>query len=176
MRIIIVGKRDTGKTYLVKELIKSMEIKKIIWNSYKEEETPKIGEYENVTNIYYLNSHNEANEEIDYKKINVDDDTVYVCDNTMYSGKSIYNLMELAKRTKNIIITMSYAMGGVEDYLKIIDKVYCFRENYNENIKRLYKWFEKEIKEKDYEEFHLLERYKYKEFMNIGCPKKAIFY
>ncbi len=165
MRIIIVGRRETGKTYLIKEFIKDMQIKNIVWVSYKEREFPKLNDYENLKNIKFIDDINY----FDYN-INVHDDTVYVFDDVIYDHLQ-RKVLEFSKKTNNIIISMSYPMSAVKDYINLFDKVCCFKEQAHLNIMGLKRWFEKNI---DCRELLFLQRYKYKEYIPMELCNDAV--
>jgi len=158
--IVLIGKRETGKSFLVKDLLyyhQDLPIGTIISgteaaNSFYGEIFPSLfihGEY-NPTIIHnflkrqklVVNMMNKEKEgggqtRIDPRGILILDDCLY--DNSWIKDKNIRSLFMNGRHYKAMfIITMQYALGIPPNLRTNIDYVFILRENYVSNRKRLY--------------------------------------
>lgn len=138
-KIIIIGKRSTGKTTLVNNIISHLTIDKFnIFNSYA-----------NFRNEYQSNKNNYI-EHLEYTE-NIIDDTVLdknytnmiIIDNCLYDQKQlsiVSQLYNLFTKEKNIgiILTLSYGLFINKNINTSAHYIFIFNEKNPRNIKYLY--------------------------------------
>jgi len=158
--IVLVGKRDTGKSFLVKDLLfykKHIPLGTVISgteasNGFYSKIVPPIfihDEYneEIIKNALkrqklVVDKCNQDKSEYGYTNINPNaflilDDCLY--DNSWIKSKYIRNLFMNGRHFKIMfIITMQYALGVPPNLRTNIDYVFLLRENIVQNRKRLY--------------------------------------
>ncbi len=165
MKYLIFGRRKRGKTYLVKELIKNIQIKNIVWFSRYDFEVPSLSDYEGIENISYIGNYEKNDGSIDFGNIDVKDDTLYVFDDVVCCDDTALTTYNFAKKTKNTIIGMQYPCGKKED-IQDFDKVFSFYEPYKKSAsKKICKLVEHETDEGLYNELSNLKDNEYKEYI-----------
>ena len=161
--VVLIGKRETGKSFLVKDLLyykQDIPIGTVISgtegaNEFYSKIFPKLfihGEYSpNIINNYVkrqklivkmlnreLAEHRETN--IDPRGVIILDDCLY--DNSWSKDANIKALFMNGRHYKTMfIITMQYALGIPPNLRTNIDFVFILRENYVSNRKRLYEHY-----------------------------------
>ncbi len=136
MRIAIIGKKESGKTYFAKELIKKTEIKNLIWITDKIDEVPLLEDFTNLEDIFFMQEFGVHNYNITNSKINVikslssKKETIIVCDVSRYSNGLKQSIFELADEKNNIIITLPDEVDDVEDKIKNFDEIYDLNNKY----------------------------------------------
>lgn len=158
--VVLIGKRDTGKTYLVRDLLfyqQDIPIGTVIsgteeGNGFYGKMVPKLfihNEYnsaiiENVLKRQRTVLHQVKKEMEAYKRTNIDprafvilDDCLY--DNTWTRDKLMRLLFMNGRHWKVIlVITMQYPLGVPPTLRTNIDFVFILRENYIANRRRIY--------------------------------------
>ena len=161
--VVFIGKRDTGKSILVKDLLyfnKNIPVGTVISgtegaNSFYSKLMPSIfihNEYkaEIVGNVLKRQKKiickikdevsTKGSTNIDPRFFLILDDCLY--DKTWVNAKSIRNVFMNGRHYKILfIITMQYALGIPPSLRTNIDYVFILRENYVSNRKRLYEQF-----------------------------------
>ena len=161
--VVLIGKRETGKSFLVKDLLyyhKDMPVGTVISgtegaNAFYSKIMPSIfihGEYrpEIITNVLkrqkkVINTINKEVEEIGDSSIDpraylILDDCLY--DKSWVNNKDIRSLFMNGRHYKIMfLITMQYALGIPPNLRTNIDYVFLLRENYMSNRKRLYEQY-----------------------------------
>ena len=161
--VVLIGKRETGKSFLVKDLLfyhKDMPVGTVISgtegaNAFYSKIMPSIfihGEYrpEIITNVLkrqkkVINTINKEVEEIGDSTIDpraylILDDCLY--DKSWVNNKDIRSLFMNGRHYKIMfLITMQYALGIPPNLRTNIDFVFLLRENYMSNRKRLYEQY-----------------------------------
>jgi hypothetical protein len=161
--VVLIGKRETGKSFLVKDLLfyhKDMPVGTVISgtegaNAFYSKIMPSIfihGEYrpEIITNVLkrqkkVINTINKEIEEIGDSTIDpraylILDDCLY--DKSWVNNKDIRSLFMNGRHYKIMfLITMQYALGIPPNLRTNIDFVFLLRENYMSNRKRLYEQY-----------------------------------
>ena len=161
--VVLIGKRETGKSFLVKDLLyyhKDMPVGTVISgtegaNAFYSKIMPSIfihGEYrpEIISNVLkrqkkVINTINKEVEEngdttIDPRAYLILDDCLY--DKSWVNNKDIRSLFMNGRHYKIMfLITMQYALGIPPNLRTNIDYVFLLRENYMSNRKRLYEQY-----------------------------------
>ena len=161
--VVLIGKRETGKSFLVKDLLyyhKNVPVGTVISgtegaNAFYSKIMPSIfihGEYkpEIVSNVLkrqkkVVTSINKEVEEtgnsnIDPRAFLILDDCLY--DKSWVNNKNIRSLFMNGRHYKIMfLITMQYALGIPPNLRTNIDFVFLLRENYMSNRKRLYEQY-----------------------------------
>ena len=161
--VVLIGKRETGKSFLVKDLLfyhKDMPVGTVISgtegaNAFYSKIMPSIfihGEYrpEIISNVLkrqkkVINTINKEVEEIGDSTIDpraylILDDCLY--DKSWVNNKDIRSLFMNGRHYKIMfLITMQYALGIPPNLRTNIDFVFLLRENYMSNRKRLYEHY-----------------------------------
>ena len=158
--VVLIGRRDTGKSYLVRDLLyfhQDVPIGTVIsgteaGNGFYSSHVPKLfihDEYntaiiENILKRQKLVLKQVKKEMENYKRSNIDprafvilDDCLY--DNTWTKDKMMRLLFMNGRHWKiMLIITMQYPLGVPPNLRTNIDYVFIFREPYLANRKRIY--------------------------------------
>ena len=152
--IILIGKRDTGKSYLCKDILShhtGIPAGQIISgteaaNEFYSKMVPKLfiyGEYEAGIIERLLKRQKmmiekcKSNNTVDPRAFLVLDDCLY--DNTWTKDKNVRSLFMNGRHFKILfIITMQYALGIPPNLRTNVDYVFLLRENYVSNRKKLY--------------------------------------
>ena len=161
--VVLIGKRETGKSFLVKDLLfyhKDMPVGTVISgtegaNAFYSKIMPSIfihGEYrpEIIANVLkrqkkVITTINKEVEEIGDSTIDpraylILDDCLY--DKSWVNNKDIRSLFMNGRHYKIMfLITMQYALGIPPNLRTNIDFVFLLRENYMSNRKRLYEQY-----------------------------------
>jgi len=161
--VVFIGKRDTGKSILVKDLLyhkKNIPVGTVISgtegaNSFYSKMMPNIfihNEYkpEIIANVLKRQKkiidkikcevHETGDSNIDPRFFLILDDCLY--DKSWVTNKSIRSVFMNGRHYKILfIITMQYALGIPPSLRTNIDYVFLLRENYVSNRKRLYEQF-----------------------------------
>ena len=161
--VVLIGKRETGKSFLVKDLLyyhKNVPVGTVISgtegaNAFYSKIMPSIfihGEYkpEIISNVLkrqkkVVSSINKEVEEtgnsnIDPRAFLILDDCLY--DKSWVNNKNIRSLFMNGRHYKIMfLITMQYALGIPPNLRTNIDFVFLLRENYMSNRKRLYEQY-----------------------------------
>ena len=162
--VVLIGKRDTGKSFLVRDLLyhhQDVPIGTVISgtegaNAFYSHIFPSLfihGEYNPSIISNYMKRQklvvNEMNKEnqqsgggsnIDPRSIIILDDCLY--DNTWTKDKNVRSLFMNGRHYKTMfIITMQYALGIPPNLRTNVDYVFLLREPYVSNRKRLYEHY-----------------------------------
>jgi hypothetical protein len=161
--VVLIGKRDTGKSFLVKDLLyyhQEIPIGTVISgteaaNSFYGSIFPSLfihGEFNQTIISNFLKRQklvvNQMNKEkshngetkIDPRGVLILDDCLY--DNTWVKDTNVRSLFMNGRHYKIMfIITMQYALGIPPNLRTNIDYVFILRENYVSNRKRLYEHY-----------------------------------
>jgi hypothetical protein len=161
--VVLIGKRDTGKSFLVRDLLyyhQDIPIGTVLSgteaaNQFYSSIFPKLfihGEYNSgVVNNYLkrqkmvVNMMNREKSEgidtnIDPRAVLILDDCLY--DNSWTKETTIRSLFMNGRHYKTMfVITMQYALGVPPNLRTNIDYVFILRENYVSNRKRLYEHY-----------------------------------
>jgi len=158
--IVLIGRRDTGKSYLVRDLLfyqQDVPVGTVIsgteaGNSFYSEHVPKIfihheynsGIIENILKRQKQCMKQIQNELQTYKKCNIDPRAFCILDDCLYdNGWTKDKLMRLLFMNGRhwkimLIITMQYPLGIPPNLRTNIDYVFILREPYIINRKRIY--------------------------------------
>jgi hypothetical protein len=158
--IVLIGRRDTGKSYLVRDLLfyqQDVPIGTVIsgteaGNSFYSEHVPKLfiheeynsGIIENILKRQKQCMKQIQNELQTYKKCNIDPRAFCILDDCLYdNGWTKDKLMRLLFMNGRhwkimLIITMQYPLGIPPNLRTNIDYVFILREPYIINRKRIY--------------------------------------
>jgi len=158
--IVLIGRRDTGKSYLVRDILyhhQDIPIGTVISgteesNSFYSSMVPKLfihGEYHSVIVENILKRQRcvikQIKKEIDtYKKSSIDPRTFVIMDDCLYdntwSRDKLMRLLFMNGRHYKImlVITMQYPLGIPPTLRTNIDYVFILREPYIANRKRIY--------------------------------------
>jgi hypothetical protein len=158
--IVLIGRRDTGKSYLVKDLLfyqQDIPIGTVIsgteaGNSFYSEHVPKLFIHEEyssgiIENILKRQRQcmKQVHQEIQmYKKSNIDPRAFCILDDCLYDNSwtkdKLMRLLFMNGRHWKImlIITMQYPLGIPPNLRTNIDYVFILREPYINNRKRIY--------------------------------------
>ena len=155
--VVLIGKRDTGKSFLCKDLLynhQSIPVGQVISgteaaNSFYSSIVPPIfihGEYkpEIISNILkrqkLMIENIKNNQNLDPRAFLILDDCLY--DNTWVKTKDVRSLFMNGRHWKILfIITMQYALGIPPQLRTNIDYIFILRENIVANRKRLYEQY-----------------------------------
>ena len=155
--VVLIGKRDTGKSFLVKDLLfnhNNIPVGQVISgteaaNQFYGSIVPKIfihGEYKAEIISNMLKRQKLAieklrlNPNIDPRAFLILDDCLY--DNTWIKNPDVRSLFMNGRHYKILfILTMQYALGIPPNLRTNIDYVFILRENYVSNRKRLYEHY-----------------------------------
>lgn len=161
--IVLIGKRETGKSFLVRDLLyyhQDIPIGTVISgteaaNQFYSSIFPKLfihGDYSSavVTNylkrqkmvVNMMNRDQQAGAEssIDPRAVLILDDCLY--DNSWTKDVTVRSLFMNGRHYKTMfVITMQYALGVPPNLRTNIDYVFILRENYVSNRKRLYEHY-----------------------------------
>ena len=158
--IVLIGRRDTGKSYLVRDLLfyqQDIPIGTVIsgteaGNSFYGEHVPKIfiheeyssGIIENILKRQKQCLKQVQQEQQIYKKSNIDSRAFCILDDCLYDSTwtkdKLMRLLFMNGRHWKImlIITMQYPLGIPPNLRTNIDYVFLLREPYINNRKRIY--------------------------------------
>ena len=158
--VVLIGRRDTGKSYLVRDLLfyqQDIPIGTVIsgteaGNSFYSEHVPKLFIHEEYNSAIIENILKrqkqcmvQVMEELKvYKKCNIDPRTFCILDDCLYdAGWTKDKLMRLLFMNGRhwkimLIITMQYPLGIPPNLRTNIDYVFILREPYINNRKRIY--------------------------------------
>jgi hypothetical protein len=158
--IVLIGRRDTGKSYLVRDLLfyqQDIPIGTVIsgteaGNSFYGEHVPKIfiheeynsGIIENILKRQKQCLKQVQQEQQIYKKSNIDSRAFCILDDCLYDSTwtkdKLMRLLFMNGRHWKImlIITMQYPLGIPPNLRTNIDYVFILREPYMNNRKRIY--------------------------------------
>jgi hypothetical protein len=158
--IVLIGRRDTGKSYLVKDLLyyqQDIPIGTVIsgteaGNGFYSEHVPKVfihneynqGIIENVLKRQKQCMRQMTKEIQTYKRSNIDPRAFCILDDCLYdAGWTKDKLMRLLFMNGRhwkimLIITMQYPLGIPPNLRTNIDFVFILREPYINNRKRIY--------------------------------------
>jgi len=158
--VVLIGRRDTGKSYLVKDILfyqQDIPIGTVIsgteaGNSFYSEHVPKLFIHEEystgiIENILKRQRQcmKQVHQEIQmYKKSNIDPRAFCILDDCLYdNGWTKDKLMRLLFMNGRhwkimLIITMQYPLGIPPNLRTNIDYVFILREPYINNRKRIY--------------------------------------
>jgi hypothetical protein len=158
--IVLIGRRDTGKSYLVRDLLfyqQDIPIGTVIsgteaGNSFYGEHVPKIfihEEYNSCIIENILKRQKQCLKQVQqeqqmYKKSNIDSRAFCILDDCLYdsswSKDKLMRLLFMNGRHWKImlIITMQYPLGIPPNLRTNIDYVFLLREPYINNRKRIY--------------------------------------
>ena len=156
--VVFVGKRNTGKSFLVKDLLyyhQDIPAGTVISgtegaNSFYSNIMPSIFIHcefnECIVNNYLkrqkqiMRSYNENKSEIDPRAFLILDDCLY--DPSWTKQKEIRSMFMNGRHYKSLfIITMQYALGIPPNLRTNIDYIFLLRENIHANRKRLYEQY-----------------------------------
>jgi len=157
--VVLIGKRDTGKSFLCKDLLanhKDIPVGQVISgteaaNSFYSAIVPKIFIHEEYNPIIIQNMlkrqklliekmKEPGSDNIDPRAFLILDDCLY--DNTWIKDKNVRSLFMNGRHFKILfILTMQYALGIPPNLRTNIDYVFILRENYVSNRKRLYEHY-----------------------------------
>ena len=161
--IVLIGRRDTGKSYLVRDLLyyhQDIPIGTVIsgteaGNGFFSAHVPKLfihDEYNSAIIENILKRQKTVLKQIKremeaYKRTNIDarafvilDDCLY--DNSWIRDTNIRSLFMNGRHWKILfIITMQYALGVPPNLRTNVDYVFILRENFVSNRKRLYEHY-----------------------------------
>ena len=155
--VVLIGKRDTGKSFLCKDLLyhkQHIPVGQVISgteaaNSFYSAIVPKLfihGEFkkEIIANILkrqkLMIGQIKQNPNMDPRAFLILDDCLY--DNTWIKDKNIRACFMNGRHYKLLfIITMQYALGVPPNLRTNVDYVFILRENYISNRKRLYEHY-----------------------------------
>ena len=158
--VVLIGRRDTGKSYLVRDLLfyqQDIPIGTVIsgteaGNSFYSEHVPKLfihdeyssGIIENILKRQKQCMKQVLEEMKMYKKCNIDPRAFCILDDCLYdAGWTKDKLMRLLFMNGRhwkimLIITMQYPLGIPPNLRTNIDYVFILREPYINNRKRIY--------------------------------------
>ena len=156
--VALIGKRDTGKTILCKDILyhhRNIPVGQVISgtegaNQFYSKLVPKLfihNEFNTqiVQNMIkrqkmLLEKINEGNNNIDPRSFLILDDCLY--DNTWAKDKFMRSIFMNGRHFKLLfILTMQFALGIPPNLRTNIDYVFILRENYVSNRKRLYEHY-----------------------------------
>jgi len=155
--VVFIGKRDTGKSFLVRDLLfhhNSIPVGQVISgteaaNEFYSSIVPKVfihGEYkaEIISNILKRQKlaieKMKTNKNIDPRAFLILDDCLY--DNTWIKNPDVRSVFMNGRHYKLLfILTMQYALGIPPNLRTNIDYVFILRENYVSNRKRLFEHY-----------------------------------
>jgi hypothetical protein len=158
--VVLIGRRDTGKSYLVRDLLyyqQDIPIGTVIsgteaGNSFYSEHIPKVfihDEYNSTIIENILKRQKQCMKQVQkeivaYKRSNIDPRTFVILDDCLYdAGWTKDRLMRMLFMNGRhwkvmLIITMQYPLGIPPNLRTNIDFVFILREPYINNRKRIY--------------------------------------
>jgi len=161
--IVLIGRRDTGKTFLVKDLLyfhQDIPIGTVIsgteaGNGFYGKLVPKLFIHEEYNSVLIENVlrrqravMKQCNQEMEvYKKVSIDPRTFVILDDCLYDNtwardKLMRALFMNGRHWKvMLIITMQYPLGIPPNLRTNIDYVFILRENYLANRKKIWENF-----------------------------------
>ena len=161
--IVLIGRRDTGKTFLVKDLLyfhQDIPIGTVIsgteaGNGFYGKLVPKLFIHEEYNSVLIENVlrrqravMKQCNHEMEvYKKVSIDPRTFVILDDCLYYNtwardKLMRALFMNGRHWKvMLIITMQYPLGIPPNLRTNIDYVFILRENYLANRKKIWENF-----------------------------------
>ena len=155
--VVLIGKRDTGKSFLCKDLLynhRNIPVGQVISgteaaNEFYSKIVPKIFIHEEFNPLIIQNmikrqrlllEKNRSGNKIDNRAFLILDDCLY--DNSWVKDKNVRQLFMNGRHYKILfILTMQYALGIPPNLRTNIDYVFILRENYVSNRKRLYEHY-----------------------------------
>ncbi len=156
--IVFIGKRETGKSFLVRDMLyynQDLPVGTVISgtegaNSFYSKIMPSIfihGEWnEDIVHRYIkrqkkvVKAYNDDPNNVDPRAFFILDDCLY--DNSWVRNKDIRSLFMNGRHYKSMfIITMQYALGIPPNLRTNIDYVFILRENIHANRKRLFEQY-----------------------------------
>jgi hypothetical protein len=160
---VFIGKRETGKSFLVKDLLyyhKSVPIGTVISgtegaNQFYSKMVPSLFIHEEYTPLIISNAlkrqklvvKKKMKEELTYGKSNINPSAFLILDDCLYDNSwvkdpNIRSLFMNGRHYKILfIITMQYALGIPPNLRTNIDYVFILRENYVSNRRKLYEHY-----------------------------------
>jgi hypothetical protein len=161
--IVLIGKRDTGKSFLVRDLLyyhQDIPVGTVIsgteaGNGFFSNHVPKLfihNEYntaiiENILKRQKKVIKQMKKEQEAYKRTNIDPRAFVIMDDCLYDSKwsrdKVMRLLFMNGRHWKImlVITMQYPLGVPPNLRTNIDYTFILRENYINNRKRIYENF-----------------------------------
>ena len=155
--VVLIGKRDTGKSFLCKDLLfhhQNIPVGQVISgteaaNSFYSEMVPNIFIHEEyraeiIANILkrqkLIIEQMKTNPNMDPRAFLILDDCIY--DQSWIKDKNVRSLFMNGRHYKILfILTMQFALGIPPNLRTNIDYVFILRENYQSNRKRLYEHY-----------------------------------
>jgi len=155
--VVLIGKRDTGKSFLCKDLLfhhQNIPVGQVISgteaaNSFYSQMVPKIFIHEEykaeiIANILkrqkLMIEQMKTNPNMDPRAFLILDDCIY--DQSWIKDKNVRSLFMNGRHYKILfILTMQFALGIPPNLRTNIDYVFILRENYQSNRKRLYEHY-----------------------------------
>ena len=155
--VVLIGKRDTGKSFLCKDLLyhhQSIPVGQVISgteaaNSFYGEIVPKLFIHDEfkpeiISNILKrqksMVENMRSNPNIDPRAFLILDDCLY--DNSWIKDKNIRSVFMNGRHYKLLfILTMQFALGIPPNLRTNIDYVFILRENYVSNRRRIYEHY-----------------------------------
>ena len=156
--VVLIGKRDTGKSFLCKDILyhhKGIPVGQVISgtegaNQFYSKIVPKLfihGEFDTqiVQNMIkrqkiLIDKINQGDNSIDPRCFLILDDCLY--DNTWAKDKWMRSVFMNGRHYKMLfLLTMQYALGVPPNLRTNVDYVFILRENYVSNRKRLYEHY-----------------------------------
>ena len=155
--VVLIGKRDTGKSFLCKDLLfhhQNIPVGQVISgteaaNSFYSEMVPDIFIHEEyraeiIANILkrqkLIIEQMKTNPNMDPRAFLILDDCIY--DQSWIKDKNVRSLFMNGRHYKILfILTMQFALGIPPNLRTNIDYVFILRENYQSNRKRLYEHY-----------------------------------
>ena len=155
--VVLIGKRDTGKSFLCKDLLyhhQTIPVGQVISgteaaNSFYGEIVPKLFIHDEfkpeiISNILKrqksMVENMRSNPNIDPRAFLILDDCLY--DNSWIKDKNIRSVFMNGRHYKLLfILTMQFALGIPPNLRTNIDYVFILRENYVSNRKRIYEHY-----------------------------------
>ena len=152
--VVLIGKRDTGKSFLCKDLLyhhQTIPVGQVISgteaaNSFYGEIVPKLFIHDEfkpeiIANILKrqksMVENMKSNPNVDPRAFLILDDCLY--DNSWIKDKNVRSVFMNGRHYKLLfILTMQFALGIPPNLRTNIDYVFILRENYVSNRKRLY--------------------------------------
>lgn len=150
-KFLLIGKRQTGKTYLIKEILLLLKNENIVDNIMIFSGQSSVNEYKSIVQPNQINKIKNTFDNYDMKKILENqikpnakplllilDDGIF-CQKSLYSDKLFLNIMTNARHYNiYVIITMQYPVGLSPELKILFDFVFIFQDDCILNKKRLY--------------------------------------
>tara|TARA_Y100000593_G_scaffold89301_1_gene173263 strand:- start:164 stop:964 length:801 start_codon:yes stop_codon:yes gene_type:complete len=155
--VVLIGKRDTGKSFLCKDLLyhhQTIPVGQVISgteaaNSFYGEIVPKLFIHDEfkpeiIANILKrqksMVENMKSNPNVDPRAFLILDDCLY--DNSWIKDKNVRSVFMNGRHYKLLfILTMQFALGIPPNLRTNIDYVFILRENYVSNRKRIYEHY-----------------------------------